>query len=244
MAKIYLINVGANTQHARRARSPIFSDDSWIYVSFPRKKKSERGQRYPREALSFVKVRPGIKTHLDPDWKGLTYGDCCENPRAQALKKVETDDMLLFWALLWRVKPDAAEVFKSDDKGWYLIGALRVKRILETGNRVGGRARNNAHVRNGRVEQRNGVRVFVGHKHHSCRFKKAVDLEVGKNNGLMQQIVKTTDGRKIQWNRKPHWNSVTRSCRAILDTSKPEDKKLIQELERRITKRNGKIALF
>jgi hypothetical protein len=34
MTAVYLINVGANTKDSRRARSPVFGDGSFIYVSF------------------------------------------------------------------------------------------------------------------------------------------------------------------------------------------------------------------
>jgi ABC-type branched-subunit amino acid transport system substrate-binding protein len=35
MSKIFLVNVGANTSHASKARSPIFEDGTFVYVSFP-----------------------------------------------------------------------------------------------------------------------------------------------------------------------------------------------------------------
>jgi len=35
MSLVYIINVGANTSHTGKARSPIFGDGSWVYVSFP-----------------------------------------------------------------------------------------------------------------------------------------------------------------------------------------------------------------
>ena len=244
MAKIYLINVGANIGHKRRARSPIFSDGTWIYVSFPRENKNESGQSYSPETLPFVRVSSGIKTHLDPDWKRLTYGDCCDNPRAGALKCVSPGDILLFWALLWRPTTDDASIFKSHDKRWYLIGALRVKRILANGEKATGRARRNAHVKDGQVETRKGVRVFVGIRRYSCRFTKAVDLEVGDNKGLMRQIVKTKDGGQIQWERAPRWNSVTRSCRAILDLDKRDDRRKAKDLEKRIRKMNKEFDLL
>src|SRR5438093_5093935 len=100
MAKIYLINVGANTGHSRKARSPVFPDGTWMYVPFP--KNGGKGQPFPHSARPFVRVLPGTKWHLDPDWKGLTYGDCCKNPRARALLSVDRGDILLFWALLWK----------------------------------------------------------------------------------------------------------------------------------------------
>lgn len=235
MAKIYLINVGANTGDRRKARSPIFSDGTWIYVPFPPKKE---GQEFPKQARPFV--RNNVKCHLDPDWNGLTYGDCCRNRRARALLKTREGDILLFWALLWKTQRNEC-IFKSHDKGWYLIGALRVECIFKDGDKVTcRRARRNAHVRGGHVERRrgDGVRVFAGSRQYSCRFVVAVDWEVRRNGGLMQQVVRTKDGQEVQWNRSPRWNSVTRSCRAILDLDKPDDRKAAKILARHIRRLN------
>jgi len=238
MAKIYLINVGANTSHGSKARSPIFSDDTWIYVPFPREHSKKKGEPYPEKALPFVRVGDGIKCHLDPDWCGLTYGDACENRRAAALLEVLKDDILLFWGLLWGTDHDGS-IFKSHDKRWYLIGALRVEHIFKNGERtdidtlpvdIRQRASRNAHVHEGQVKQREGERVFVGSLSHSRRFEKAIDWEVYRDGGLMQRVVKTKDGEKIQWKESPLWNSVTRPCRAILDLDDQRDRTVAIDL--------------
>lgn len=51
-----------------------------------------------------------------------------------------------------------------------------------------------------------------------------------RDGGLMQSIVRTKDGRKIRWNGPPRWNSVTRSCRAILDLDDQGDRSVATEL--------------
>jgi hypothetical protein len=167
MAKIYLINVGANTSHERRARSPIFPDGTWIYVPFPRGTPDQEGQRFPDLTRPYVDVQEGIKCHCDPDWDRLTYGDCCNEPRAKSLLKVQKGDILLFWALLWKTD-HGSSIFDSHDKGWYLIGALRAEYILKNGEQtdmlpttIRQRVNSNAHVDEGRVSQRDGERVFV-----------------------------------------------------------------------------------
>jgi hypothetical protein len=133
MAKIYLINVGANTSHSGKARSPIFLDNlNWIYLAFPRNYKNEDGQAYPSAAQSYLRVTNGIKCHLDPDWERLTYGDSCHEPRSKSLLKVKENDILLFWGLLWGVQ-SAGDVFESKDKRWYLLGAMRVENFFEAG---------------------------------------------------------------------------------------------------------------
>ena len=245
MAKIYLINVGANTGHGGKARSPIFPNDTWIYVPFPRKHSTKEGQRFPGLTKDFVRVGLGTKCHLDPDWEGLTYGDCCKKPRAASLLKVQKGDTLLFWALLWR-KDRGVSIFKSRDKGWYLIGALHVESILKDGERTNTlpraarRADQNAHVYEGQVKRRDGERVFVGsrNRRHSRRFAKAVDLEVYCDAGLMHRVVRTKDGQQIRWNGPPRWNSVTRSCRAILDLDCRRDRSVARFLASRIGRKN------
>jgi len=91
MSKIYLINVGANVGHQSEARSPIFDNGSFEFVSFP---DPVRSTPYPAAVRPYL--RRGVKTtHPDPDWANLTYGDFCFNQRARALLKVECGDILL-----------------------------------------------------------------------------------------------------------------------------------------------------
>ena len=164
VSKIYLINVGANVGHARQARSPVFPDGSFEYVSFP---DPDRTTRYPASVRAFV--TPDVKTtHLDPDWENLTYGDFCKNARARALTKVEHGDTLLFWGLLWRTPNRQSSIWMSEDRGWYLLGAMRVKRILTSGENIASfpadeqtRLRCNDHVKGERVEDRQHVKVFL-----------------------------------------------------------------------------------
>lgn len=226
MHRIYLINIGANTAHQKLARCPIFNDGSFVYVSFP---DEEGKQGYPKAARSFLSSNCPASTHLDPDWNNLTYGDNCKNPRARALLQAGRNDILLFWALLW------ANTNKNwtGERGWFFIGAIRIEEILEAGDsfqkaKFGNqkRARNNAHIVGGKVMKRQERidRVFIGFRKNSTLFHKAVDLEIGKDNGLFQKAIRTADGRKVNWNEPPRWNSVTRSCRAILNLEVPEER--------------------
>jgi hypothetical protein len=68
-------------------------------------------------------------------------------------------------------------------------------------------------------------RVFIGFKEKSILFPNAVDLEIGKENGLFQKTVRTADGKKVNWNTRPRWNSVTRSCRAVWDLEIMEERR-------------------
>jgi Nucleotide modification associated domain 3 len=253
MAKIYLINVGANTSHSSKVRSPIFLDDlSWIYLAFPRINKNEDGQAYPSSTQPYQRVANGIKCHLDPDWDGLTYGDSCYEPRSKSLLRVKENDVLLFWGLLWGIQR-GGYVFGSKDKRWYLLGAMRVDRFYEAGTKLDSiptdirrRVEQNAHVRDGRVGSRTGEVVFVADQdpRRSRRFTRAIDLGVGDDRSLMHRIVKTSDGRNVSWNGKPRWYSVTRACRAILDVEKKADFETATLLARHIKNENEGFQLI
>jgi hypothetical protein len=249
MAKIYLINVGANTSDSNRARSPIFQDGKWIYVPFIHKS-GKPGENFPPATKQYTSKCEGIKCHLDPDWEHLTYGDCLDEPRSKALTKVQKNEILLFWALLWRTN-QSDSVFESKEKGWYLIGAVRVEYALKSSEQIQAlapsirdRALLNAHVEDGRIKK--GDVVFVGSPNlrHSRRFERAVDWEVYRDGGLMQRVVSTAKGEEIQWHKQPKWNSVTRACRAILDLDKKNDRHLAELLARRIEKHNPEFALI
>ena len=248
MSKIYLVNVGANAAHQNLARSPVFQDGSFVYVSFP---DDESKGRYGATAAPFVRDPKRMRTHVDPDWKNLTYGDNCANPRARALLSVEPDDILLFWALLWRIRDRNDDVWASDRKGWYLIGALRVQHILSSREGIAHlpqadqrRVVQNGHMNGRRVESRNFVRVFLGKRKHSARFDHAVDLGIYRNDGLLKKTIRTAQGQEVMWNRSPRWNSVTRTCRAVLDLSVPKETQRAQLICSSISSANPEFDLL
>jgi hypothetical protein len=248
MSKIYLINVGANTAHRKEARSPILPDGTWRYVAFPN---ADAGVAFPKDVVPYVRVKAGIKTHLDPDWTALTYGDNCAKRRARALFSVTPGDILLFWALLWRLENPDGDIFAGNARCWGLLGALRVQQVLESGKSLDElprplreRAQKNVHVEDGQVEATRGVRVFLGERKHSARFLKAVDLGIGRDDGLLRQTVTATDGRQIEWDRPPRWNSVTRSCRAILNLDERCDLTTAKKLAKCIARQNPEFDLL
>jgi hypothetical protein len=101
MARIYLINVGANTSHAWKARGPVFlgEEEAFEFVPYPDKSCK---QKCPRTLVRYVKPAWFGHLHLDPDWEHLTYGDYCYNRRARALLRVRDGDILLFLASRWQ----------------------------------------------------------------------------------------------------------------------------------------------
>jgi hypothetical protein len=128
MSNVFLVNVGANTEHRGKARSPVFTNDKFIYVSFPTKTRGSKP--YPPEARPFTRRTNIRHTHLDPDWENLTYGDYCRGIRGHELRDAKRNDILLFWGLLWRNSGTSWSDF-TGEKGWYLFGALRIDEILE-----------------------------------------------------------------------------------------------------------------
>src|SRR5208283_3578948 len=87
---VYLVNVGANTAHASKARSPIFAgndngDRKFFYVPATTENLHTAVRAYDHACLPFLNpvLLPNLATiaHADPDWTNLTYGDSCGEPR-------------------------------------------------------------------------------------------------------------------------------------------------------------------
>ncbi|CAK6695303.1 hypothetical protein [Synechococcus sp. CBW1107] len=226
MTSVYLVNIGANTSHSGRARSPIFEDGSWVFVSFPTST-PQPPPEYSSQALPFLRGVGPTYTHADPCWDDLTYGDDCTNPRAGALKGVIKGDILLFWGLLWRNRSQDWHGF-TGERGWYLFGALRVEEIADREqtvqqvsehNRL--RAGRNAHfVQGGGLLPKNN-RVFLGDPRYSSRFSRAVDLETSISSGLIYRAFTSSNGDLLTRGRRPLWSSSLRSCRKIWDLNDP-----------------------
>ncbi len=237
MSKVYLVNVGANTAHRSIARSPLFDDGSFVFVSFPHP--GTCGVRpYSVEARPFVRGIDIHDTHGDPDWENLTYGDVCDNARARSLNRVVENDILLFWGLVWVNKGDDWGAF-TGERRWCLIGALRVREILEPGQRSSDaspsrskRARHNVHFYRGELDPEH--RVFIGCTRYSQLFPVAVDFEIGKRSGLLYRTIRTAGGQALTPGGKPDWNSSLRTCRPIWDLADTKSRRLAQIVRDRI----------
>jgi hypothetical protein len=246
MSKIYLVNVGANSQHYSSARSPLFADGTFVFVPFP----CDGGPHvrpYPSRCQPFTS-RTVDHTHDDPDWPNLTYGDDCANGRAGALKKVDEGDILLFWGMLWENKGSKWQDFNGE-RGWYLIGALRVSEILTGGQRPVdarpdhiARARRNVHFKKGPLC--NTHRVFIGNPSYSSQLRKAIDLKVNEPDGLMYRTILTADGSPLVMGSRPHWRSSLRSCRQIWDLSVEEQRQRAQIVRDEIRMKNNNYDLL
>jgi len=182
---------------------------------------------YLADALPFLRGVGANCTHADPRWDDLSYGDDCANPRARALKNVTTGDILLFWGLLWSNRGRDWSAF-SGERGWYLVGAIRVEEIAIPGqsaqevskaNRP--RASRNAHFVKGAGVMQPNERVFLGARRYSQRFERVVDLEVTRPSGLLYKAFTSSEGVLLTPDRKPSWRSSLRSCRKIWDLREP-----------------------
>jgi len=150
-------------------------------------------------------------------------------PRALALKQAVPGDILLFWVLLWRNVGENWKGF-TGEKGWYLIGALRIDEILKEGQKASdakpsnvARVAKNAHFYRSALDPHNVV--FIGSKSYSCLFPKAVDFLVdGSESDLLFRTVRMANGTLLKPNGKIHWSSATRSCRVVWDLNKPEQR--------------------
>lgn len=242
LAKIYLINVGANLAHRSKARSPLFLDGTFVYVPFPLAEGMTGTLPYPSAAWPFTNNLRWYQTHSDPDWANLTYGDYTKNPRASCLAGVAPSDVLLFWSLLWENHGDSWFTF-TNKQSWHLIGALRVEEILRPGDsstaasrRNRERASRNAHFEDKRLTP--GNHVFIGDRNHSQLFQFAVPLVKSLNRrSLLYRIFRTTNGARLPLAGK-HWSSYLRSCRVICDLSNPDGLRRATLLTEAIKSRN------
>lgn len=237
--RIYLINVGANTSHEGKAKSPLFvtvsanRDRNFCYVPFfstgsPNLATSE----YPRDCVPFLNPphRASIagSAHVDPDWENLTYGDCCDEPRGATLRNARGNDILLFWGLLQHNTGTDWHDF-SGDRGWYLFGCLRIQHSLSATSDLSllhpqdrQRALNNIHFRGHKQLPINDY-VFVGDVRLSKFFNNAVDLQVNAHSGLIYRAFTTATGAPLSRNGRPRWWCSLRSCRIVIDLAKRED---------------------
>jgi hypothetical protein len=234
MSKVYLVNVGANTAHRSNARCPIFEDGRFIFVPFSHP--GEWGRRpCLRQAQPFLRNIDPHEVHDDPDWPNLTYGDNCANRRARALRRVQPNDILLFWSLLWRNTGSDWSGF-SGQRAWYLIGALRIREILDEGQRALEAANDDHRARAVRCVHfdpgeplASDNRVFIGCRRYSMLFPKAVDLEVaqasrGPCSGLIYRTIRSASGHYLNRYGQRSWYTVTRACRAIWDLDDPVER--------------------
>lgn len=255
---IYMINVGVNTGQYSRARSPIFNaaprnTPNFIYVPFYSTNPDETVCKYPDECLPFLNPKYATdvsgRAHADPDWNNCTYGDNCNNPRGAALRNVSNGDILLFWGLLCDSTNGGWSGFKDDQKGWYLLGVLRVEKkfcagcdLAKVSPKVRKRALKNVHFR-GKENLYQDNYVFVGDTRYSGLFRRAVDLQVRLEEGLIYRVFRTAAGERLPLHGRPRWPSALRCCRKVLDLNLPEHLERAKQLQAAINQ-TAEIDIF
>jgi len=181
MSKVYLVNVGANMNHASIGAKPDLRQRSFRFRPLPPSGQT-RQATILEERVAIRADTPAPTTRIfDPDWHNLTYGDCCGTRRARALcSVVENGHSSVLGAAL----ADTGKTWDTftDRRRWCLIGALRVREVLHGGQRPKDakrsrveRARQNVHFYASKLDP--GDRVF--HRMHPTTrgfSARAVDL--------------------------------------------------------------------
>lgn len=225
--RVFLVNVGANTAHKKSVKSPRFRDGSFEFISFPTEG-DPRSVPYPERLRPFLAPETrGSRTHFDPDWENLTYGDNCDNARAAALRNVRVGDLLLFWGLLWENSGNSWQTF-SPIHSWYILGALHIETIYGGGTLRKNireahfrRASESVHFVGDRLPYSDVL--FLGEPGKSFKARRAVSLEVDQADGLFYKSFTNAAGGHFQF-PEPKWGSYLRTCRCMWDLERPGDR--------------------
>ena len=228
--RIYLANVGANSQH-KGLFSPLFADGTFEFVPIPSYYEDSdlpaAGIRY-RDLRSYN--NPGSDLHQfvpakfwdtachnDPEFATFTYGDVGENGRSAALTRMTTGDVLLFLASLegWQSGR------RTGQAGFYLIGGP----LAEYAGWVVRHSPQEKRFENNAHPYRGDTRFWgVAGSEQSRRFERAVPI----NREICARVFRDANGRTWTWgngtSELARIGSYTRACRCVLDTNDPEQR--------------------
>ena len=229
--RIFIINVGANTEH--RQQSPLFENRKFEFVPIPGD--YEEGLTYadvpqfyyPNKPLldRFAKpvISPSDKVHNDPEFATFTYGD---NTRKKgALRQLKRGDFLFY---LVRLVPYEEQQFDTDRAIFALIGYLEIDERLDNPDNplfTSPAFNRNAHVRRW-VNDPGSFDDFVVFKGstHSRRFGYAVPFD----RAFVEHVPMLTGTRTAwQWGRTSDNGviaSYTRTARQHIDPSTDADR--------------------
>jgi hypothetical protein len=105
----------------------------------------------------------GVKTHLDPDFSTLTYGD--QGERAKQIGRLDPDDLVVFFASL--------RDFRNARLAYALIGLYVIEEIVSAESIPQNRWRENAHTR--RIPGRTDI-VLRARKKVSGRLQQCIPI--------------------------------------------------------------------
>ena len=224
--RIFIINVGANTEH--RQQSPLFENRKFEFVPIPGD--YEEGLTYadvpqfydPNRPLldRFAKpaISPSDKVHNDPEFATFTYGD--NSRKKGALRQLKGGDFLFY---LVRLVPYEEQQYDNDRAIFALIGYLEIDEWLDNPDNplfTGPAFNRNAHVRRW-VNDPGSFDDFVVFKGstHSRRFGYAVPFD----RAFVEHVPMLTGNRTAwQWGRTSDNGviaSYTRTARLHIDPS-------------------------
>ena len=229
--RIYMANVGTSTNYSGLF-SPVFADGTFEFLPIP---EGYGSMDRPSQAVRYCDLRahnaPGQDLHRyvpadlweaachdDPEFATFTYGDSGGNARSVNLTRMREGDVLLFLARLesW------ADGKRTGEAGFYLIGGLLADYAgwVTPQSPQANRFANNAHAIRGDWEF-----WGIAGSSQSRRFERAVPI----GRAICEKVF--TDARGKPWTWKDGRsevttiNSYTRTCRCVLDTSRPEERR-------------------
>ncbi len=253
--RVYLANVGTNA--ADGFAGPLFDNGKFEFIPIREKYRSfdvvtgvvrYRDLRSHYDAHSdLLRYIPAARhnqaCHSDPEFENFTYGDNVDGGRAANLRHAEPGDALLFLARLERWRGGQ----RTREYGFHLLGGLHIENVYpniaeppegETAARIA----RNAHLlraqASGDWRTWGCFHVFTGSE-RSRRFERAVPMM----RELCDAVLRDKDGAPWRW--PPHRSdlsvigSYTRTCRAVLDTSIPEQARRLATLRSWIIEHTG-----
>lgn len=231
MARVFLINVGANASHP--LKSPLYRDNTFELLPIPERAPSagppmvryadlRSYYRPDGDLLAYVPASHRHRyCHHDPEFETCTYGDDpVRAPRAAALRSAREGDWLLFLARLWRWHGERY----PQESGFYFVAALQIQHILRDVRRPPSEEAlamfgANAHIRRAQADPSywNGFWVFKGSP-RSRRFQRAIQL----TPELAVEVLRDKEGQPWRWRRDRSplqtIGSYTRTIRSVVDT--------------------------
>lgn len=256
--KLAVVNVGVNSNDARKhqLRSPIFPDGSFEFVTILESARFQNVTTIPNygDLPSWTGRRRGLadflpeslrgeRTHHDPDFEHLTYGDV-QSARGASLKQAVPGDQLWFLARLWESDGTAL----LGPSRFYFVGYLEVEANLFFENGQGEypptlrtRLQANAHWLRCDAGDPGTFRVLVGKLDASRRFQTAVEVTPDiaahlfasnyneQTDGFVQasEVSRNKNGKPRLWR---HFGSITRAVQWFLDSNVPDHQAHLEAL--------------
>ena len=170
--------------------APLFEDLSFEYIPLSEVDPNTEEKRTYRDvngrmgkpmATYLPEKVKDRKMHLDPEFKTFTYGD--KGSKAKWLKKLDLDDLLVFYAGLTPYNNE------SNPEALYIIGYFTVAEVIDF-DKISGKKKeeyckkcfNNAHIK--RKDDLDGLVILRGHENKSKLLEKAILISEPRLNKI------------------------------------------------------------